>query len=852
MKGMLGLLLVIAITIPAVVALGDGDVSPSEIIITEFLPDPAGSDLDGEFIEIMNDGSAAENLKNWSLTDQDGAVDFTFPDFTLSPQKRAVIYCGKGSNSTDNGIFYMGKRTSMLNNKGDDILLLDSTGSPADYVSYGNGSMVDPPPEGMEATVLGDEREGLSFARFGDDGKWGICMPTPGERNPSVDAGRGTQITAFYPYARYSDEFFVLENNGSETTDICGSCITDGEGYLYLPHFKMHPGERIYITENRSGFIMDMGFSPDLTYSECYTPSSFPRLSNSGDDIHLLTASGEETECVRYGDDRAPKRGYIYELDGNWTEVRAGRSDFPVLHMNMSGNLTVFSSPGSSLRSVEDLIDTANDEIMINVYSFRSQEIAQSLLSAMARGVKVTVLVEGNPVGGMSNEEKKVLSVLKSGGADVRVKNGSDAYRYDHAKYMIVDSQELLVESENFNADAMRTDGSPGNRGWGIILRNRSAAEYMENVFEHDSNLKLADIEEFEPVETGIEWRPRPAKGPEGTVIDGNSSITLFPGPETGISQVIDAIDSATQSVYVEQFYIIPYWNGDSHGSPLLNSLIRAAERGCRVRVLLDGSYYNIAGKDDNDEVAAYLNSIGKNESLDMEARIINSKLHGLVKVHNKGMIIDGKKVMISSFNWGENSFTQNRELGLFADNPEAAEYFTELFLKDWKSDFTAPTAVIDGFTSIYANETYNYTGVLSHDDTGIASFTWTLDNRTVSRNSSLSLSFTEKGSHILILNVSDSEGNWNTSEMKINVEEREKGDIVRHIISEIIPSADPDSTHDGTPEQTPSPQPSPASDEGSGKDSTDKNTLSEYALIIPALLIIVVSMKISGKKGHS
>ena len=847
MKGMLALLLVIAFIIPAMAVSGTGDANNSKIGIVEFLPDPTGSDLDGEFIEIMNSGDTGENMKNWSLTDQDGPVDFVFPDFTLAPHKRALIYCGKGPNSTENGTFHIGKKTSMLNNKGDDILLLDDTGSPVEYIAYGNGSMVDPPPEGMEGTVLGPEKEGMSFARFGDSGEWGYCMPTPGEKNPSKDAGKGTEIAAFYPYARYSDEFFVLENNGSEATDICGSCITDGEGYLYLPHHTLQPHERIYITENRSGFIMDMGFSPDLTYSECYTPSSFPRLSNSGDDIHLLTASGEETMCVKYGDSTPPKRGYIYTLNGNWTEVKAGRSEFPPLHLNINGNLTVFSAPRSSLKSVQELIDTAKSNIMINVYSFRSQEIAQSLLSAMARGVRVKILVEGNPVGGMSLEEKKVLSVLKSGGADVRVKNGSDAYRYDHAKYMIVDSQELLVESENFNADAMRTGESPGNRGWGIILRNRSASEYMENVFEHDSNIELADIEEFDPTDTNIEWRPRPAKDSEGTTIDGNFNITLFPGPEDGISQVINAIDSATESVYVEQFYILPHWNGG--GSPLIDSLVRAAERGCKVRVLLDGSYYNTDGRDDNDEIAAYLNSIGRNKSLDIEARIINAELHGLVKVHNKGMIIDGKTVMISSFNWGENSFTQNRELGLFVENPKAAEYFAELFMSDWKSDFTAPTAVIDGYTEVYVNETYNYSGALSHDDKALSSFVWSLDNRTISENSSISLNFTEKGHHILILNVSDEEGNWNIAEMKITVKEREKTAPVRQIISEILPSKEDSGK---TTAVSPTPEP-PATHSDSGRQSaSDRNSLSQYALIIPALLIIVAAMKISGKKGHS
>ena len=33
-------------------------------------------------------------------------------------------------------------------------------------------------------------------------------------------------------------------------------------------------------------------------------------------------------------------------------------------------------------------------------------------------------------------------------------------------------------------------------------------------------------------------------------------------------------------------------------------------------------------------------------------------------KVHNKGAIIDGDKVLISSINWGDNSILKNREMG--------------------------------------------------------------------------------------------------------------------------------------------------------------------------------------------
>ncbi|MBO5431510.1 phospholipase, partial [Methanocorpusculum sp.] len=98
------------------------------------------------------------------------------------------------------------------------------------------------------------------------------------------------------------------------------------------------------------------------------------------------------------------------------------------------------------------------------------------------------------------------------------------------------------------------------------------------------------------------------------------------------------------------------------------------------VRIQLDGMYYNTDSEEDNDEIAASVNRRGLEN---LQAKILTDR-EGILKLHNKGFIIDDETVLISSSNWHYNSPTNNREAGLLLDSEEAAEYYTRVFSYDW------------------------------------------------------------------------------------------------------------------------------------------------------------------------
>ena len=145
--GMMILIAALAVSVPEVEGAG-----ASTIIINEIMYDPAITETEGEWVELHNYGTLPVNIFNWSISDQDGDVDFIFPSIDFPAQGYALIHTGQGLNSSTfvNGKadFYMWKSAGIWSPTADDCLLSNSTGSTMDFMSYGQwgGTYLDEPP----------------------------------------------------------------------------------------------------------------------------------------------------------------------------------------------------------------------------------------------------------------------------------------------------------------------------------------------------------------------------------------------------------------------------------------------------------------------------------------------------------------------------------------------------------------------------------------------------------------------------------------------------------------------------------------------------------------------------------
>ncbi len=491
-------------------------------------------------------------------------------------------------------------------------------------------------------------------------------------------------------------EYVVIYNPTGQEIDISGFILTDLEGELEIP----------------GGTILD----PESNY-RIELPADGIQLSNSGDEVILLDNALHMVDCVIYGHSEYKGEGWQGFMLGSASEERIfrrfyldkdtdtayewlplkeyyrGQSEFMPSSKSFSGEVTVFVSPDCSLEILQKEIRSASI-LRVNVYLFESQDIEREVVDLLSRGGTVYILIEGSPVGGISDTEVKILKHIIEKGGEVRFSNDS-LYRLNHAKYALIDSDTIIIGSENWNSGGYPPDGSIGNRGWGVVIKDREIFHDMFSIFEHDwaHGIKISpsDLPQGSKSDSDEPDNRYGHKVFESKNINAEFTTSMIIGPDNSLhyETIIETINSAEKTLYIEQAYIRRNWRTDEN--PYLQSAINAATQGVEVKVLLDSMWYNTNEENDNDELCNYLNDIASQENLDLEARLVERD--GITKIHNKGVIVDGQKVLISSINWNKHSPTYNREVGIIIENPELAAYYTEVFLYDWNLGRTETTS---------------------------------------------------------------------------------------------------------------------------------------------------------------
>ena len=337
---------------------------------------------------------------------------------------------------------------------------------------------------------------------------------------------------------------------------------------------------------------------------------------------------------------------------------------------------TAFLNPGG-YPSLQGFL-SGSDNIKIASYTFTSSAIMNDLLREKAAGASITVLVDASPVGGLPDEE--VLCELVKNNVSVYLYDGP--HRFMHAKY-IINGDSVLISTENLGYDGFVNNY--GNRGWGVVINDKSIASQLEAVFDEDIEYAQAfvcDLDSYiiyEETVDGYEYAPATYTGQDAELIIAPDAV----------EDMLDLIDSAERSLYVEQFYIYRYWDKNKDNL-FLEAVIDKARQGINVKILMDSYWYNTEADDpvSNLNTFNYVNQIATNENLNLEARLADLSALEVEKLHIKGMIIDGKTALISSINWNENSPRNNREIGVVVSG-DAAQYFSDAFMRDWNNEKT-------------------------------------------------------------------------------------------------------------------------------------------------------------------
>ena len=200
-------------------------------------------------------------------------------------------------------------------------------------------------------------------------------------------------------------------------------------------------------------------------------------------------------------------------------------------------------------------------------------------------------------------------------------------------------------------------------------------------------------LADYQSTSTGKRWARLEAQNP------GESGFAILRYGHQAFTLRLAAADVAEKTLDL-QVYI---WESDETGRILAERLLRAAERGVRVRLLVDdmgleAGDYTIASLDahPNIEIRIFNPFAHRNSSVLDFATDLDRVNH---RMHNKTMVTDNSFAVIGGRNIGDhyfgvNSDTNFRDLDIMAVGPVVRD-ISKVFDHFWQSDWAVPIAVL-------------------------------------------------------------------------------------------------------------------------------------------------------------
>ncbi len=460
-----------------------------------------------------------------------------------------------------------------------------------------------------------------------------------------------------YSYSNAHMDYVCLVNPTKTSINLDGYALTDFEGKIWL-NGTLKPWAKMYVAENATAFERYMGFTPNLTYSS--NTGKFA-LSNSGDEAAILH-NGKIVDLVIYGNSKyngtgwcgeplKVYRGHVFrrvsfkDTDSpvDWSNYhRIGQSAFSPIIVKAPTELFVYPDDVNELYRY---ISNARQSLDIEVYTLSSLKVEQALEQDIKRGVNVTILLEGSPVGGLHDAERYVIQRLYMAGAKIffmeNIASMHNRYDFVHSKFIIRDGKAVLISTENMDMISL----SPcGNRGYGIIMRSSKLAAYFLKVFNDDVK-RVQDIHEYAGEFTYV--APPRALPVESHIKKFNpanltASISTVLAPDYSLSSFNNFVN-AEKSVDVEALYLKDY------------ALAMVYPKASRILVQEPESGYHMR----------------------------EFRQEGIKMLHAK-LLIGDNAVLVGSMNFGRASITKNREVSVIISGKDAVHFFEDVFNYDW------------------------------------------------------------------------------------------------------------------------------------------------------------------------
>nr|WP_246721288.1 phospholipase D-like domain-containing protein [Rhizobium leguminosarum] len=363
--------------------------------------------------------------------------------------------------------------------------------------------------------------------------------------------------------------------------------------------------------------------------------------------------------------------------------------------------------PDAGWPTLKPFLEATQHTLSVAMYDFNAEYIAKTFIdSIQGRDIKAVLTWDDSMTAAETTIRGRLRAALKDDLDGWIVRCGAN-YRFAsayHEKVAVRDSSAFWLSSGNWSlrsqpeidpiADPKAAKGmySRGNREWHVIVDHEPMAKLFERYILRDRDGSKAEADEgdgevaldvserefmpdvFVPIEEligGLELAASIADPVAPAVLPSTArSFRVQPvlTPDNYLGRVREMLSSAQRSLYL-QFAYINYSDAarDKNFTELLALLAEMSYRpALDMRIIM--------GRDGATDKIRRLAENGFNDKV--------FRTQG--NIHNKGIIVDGSFVLVSSTNWSSDGVLRNRDAGLIIQDPEIAQYYQSVFLDDW------------------------------------------------------------------------------------------------------------------------------------------------------------------------
>ena len=378
--------------------------------------------------------------------------------------------------------------------------------------------------------------------------------------------------------------------------------------------------------------------------------------------------------------------------------------------VTVSRPLLCHVGPDAGWPVLQRFLKAAKKTLSVAIYDFNAAYIAKTLIeSAEAKDLGITVNWDNTPtIPDETDTFETIRRKLAQRFHDAIVQTGSGrrfANSY-HEKVAVRDSSAFWLSSGNWTLRSQpdidpveHPETGAGmygkyNREWHVVVNDMQLAKVFETYIRYDFEQSLREAEEDR-------GRPRPAAAaalpdlfvPIEDVLDA-AALAAKPEPVAPLSLPSDGGAIEIQPVLTPDNYV-----------DRVTSLLAAAKRS----VFMQFAYINYSDDAADAPFTAMLDVLKAiTNRNDIDTRIIVDRRDAAAKVgvlvthgfnqavfrqqtniHNKGIVVDGKMVLVSSANWSGDGVLRNRDAGLIIRNRDIAAYYERVFRDDWDNRAT-------------------------------------------------------------------------------------------------------------------------------------------------------------------